>query len=347
MDKLTFSPIDTADRRAMARLDALLAQADIKREGGLEYIVGAYDKDYRLVASGACFANTLRCLAVDEAWQGEGLMARIISHLAEYQMAKGNAHLFLYTRCDKAPLFAALGFYEITKVKNRLSFMENRRTGFADYLRELEAHRREGRSAALVMNCNPFTLGHRYLVERAAAENDAIHLFVVSEDASLFPFADRYRMIEEGCADLGNVALHQTGSYMISSAVFPAYFLADKNSAIEAQAGLDLLLFKRIADALGITRRYVGEEPFSRVTGLYNQIMAEQLPAAGLECVIIPRLEVGGQAVSASLVRQLIHDGQMESIKELAPPSTYNYFMTEAGKLTARRIREAQDVKHY
>jgi len=331
----------------MDQLKALLDRVGIRFDNGLDYIAGAYDKDFHLLAAGACLANTLRCLAVDEAKQGVGLMASMVSHLAEYQISKGNTHLFIYTHAGKAPLFTSLGFYEIARVDGIVSFLENRRTGFPDYLRKLEACRREGVSAALVMNCNPFTLGHRYLIEQAAGENDTVHLFVVSEDVSFIPFADRYRLIKEGCSDLENVILHQTGSYMISNAVFPAYFLEDEDAAIDAQARLDLQLFSHIAGVLGISRRYVGEEPYSRVTGMYNRIMAEQLPAHGLACVIIPRLEAGGQTVSASRVRQLIHDGSLEAIKELTSPEVYRYFSSEAGLAAVRRIREAAQVTHY
>ena len=347
MDGISFSPIDTADRFRMEQLETLLAGTGIRRDKGLDYIAGAYDKDFNLLATGACLANTLRCLAVDASRQGEGLMASMVSHLVDHQISRGNTHLFLYTHRDKAPIFANLGFYEIAGVSGEASFMENRRSGFADYLQKLASFRREGANAALVMNCNPFTLGHRYLLERAAAENDTVHLFVVSEDVSFIPFADRYRLVKEGCADLPNVILHQTGSYMISGAVFPAYFLEDEDAAIDVQARLDLQLFGRIADALGVTRRYVGEEPYSRVTGMYNRIMAEQLPAQGLECVIIPRLEVGGLPVSASRVRQLIHDGYFDAIRELTTPVVFGYFSTEAGKAASQRIREAADVKHY
>lgn len=55
--------------------------------------------------------------------------------------------------------------------------MENKRTGFSGYLNTLEKQKEEApRMAALVMNANPFTLGHQYLVEKAAAENDLLHL---------------------------------------------------------------------------------------------------------------------------------------------------------------------------
>ena len=184
-------------------------------------------------------------------------------------------HLFLYTKVKSSRFFGDLGFYEIARVEDTLVFMENRRDGFGAYLRDLEKTRTEGKSAALVMNANPFTLGHQYLVERAAAACDTLHLFVVSEDASLVPFAVRRKLVEAGVAHLPNVVLHDSGPYIISNATFPSYFLKDEAAVIDGHARLDLAVFTKIAAALNITARYVGEEPASQVTGLYNQIMCE------------------------------------------------------------------------
>lgn len=347
MSGYTLTQISPADRRMTAQLDQLLKGEEISRDANLDYTAGLLDDDYNLIATGSCYGNTLRCLAVSSAYQGEGLMGEIVSHLMEYQMERGNAHLFLYTKCDKAHFFEDLGFYEIARVEGKVAFLENRRNGFSGFSRELEKRRGEGTSAALVMNCNPFTLGHRHLVERAAGENDWVHLFVVSEDASLFPFAHRYALVEAGCRGLENVILHETKSYMISNAVFPSYFLPDEKSVIEAHARLDLALFRQIAAAVGVSRRYVAEEPFSRVTSQYNRIMAEELPKAGIECVIIPRLALEEEPISASHVRRLLHAGRLEETRGLVPQSTYDYFFTPEGEETLRRIRQAEVVEHY
>ncbi len=340
------SEIRPGDVRARAEWVALLEREGIRRDPHLDYTVGLYDDEDRLVAAGSCFADTLRCLAVEGAHRGEGLLNRIVTRLVEVQMRRGNSRLFLYTRPDRTPFFTDLGFFEVARGEG-VVFMENRRGGFDAYLRNLGESRRAGRSAALVMNANPFTLGHRYLAERASSENDTVHLFVVSEDVSLVPFADRFALIEAGCVGLGNVLLHRTDSYMISQAVFPSYFLEDEEAAIKAQARLDLSLFGRVASVLGVTRRYVGEEPFSRVTRLYNEVMEDELPRAGIELVVVPRLERGGQAVSASEVRRRIQAGEVDSIRDLVPPSTLGYFLGEKGREAVRRIRSASDVTHY
>ena len=267
--------ISPGDRSAREQMDRLLAAEGIRRDGNLDYSCGLFDEDDRLVATGSCFGNTLRCLAVSSHRQGEGLLNQIITHLIEVQCARGNMHLFLYTKVKSSKFFGDLGFYEIAQVEDTLVFMENRRDGFGAYLRDLEKTRTEGKSAALVMNANPFTLGHQYLVEKAAAACDTLHLFVVSEDASLVPFAVRRKLVEAGVAHLPNVVLHDSGPYIISNATFPSYFLKDEAAVIDGHARLDLAVFTKIAAALNITARYVGEEPTSQVTGLYNQIMCE------------------------------------------------------------------------
>lgn len=172
-----------SDSRSMAQIDTLLAREGIQRDANLDYICAMYDDDYNIIATGSCFGSTLRCFAVSHDHQGEGLLNQIVSHLVEVQFQQGHIHLFLYTKISTAKFFGDLGFHEIARVDNTLVFMENRRSGFRRYLQELAQTRQEGRSAALVMNANPFTLGHQYLVETAAANCDVLHLFVLSEDS--------------------------------------------------------------------------------------------------------------------------------------------------------------------
>ena len=161
------------------------------------------------------------------------------------------------------------------------------------------------------------------------------------------PFAVREQLVKEGTAHLNNVVYHRTESYMISNATFPSYFLKDKDTVIRSHAVLDITIFEKIAKALRIRVRYVGEEPFSAVTGIYNQVMAEQLDAAGLTLTVIPRKESGGTAISASKVRQLIKENRMEEMHGLVPESTYSYFISDVGRETAEKIRGCADVVHY
>ena len=349
------SRIYPSDRNALAKVDALLAGEGLRRDANLDYICGIYDEDYHLIATGSCFESTLRCFAVDRRHQGEGLLNTLVSHLMEYQQQRGNHHLFLYTKATSASFFRDLGFCEIARVDGTLVFMENFSRGFAGCLQRFKRETGEagqggaaaGRTAAIVMNANPFTLGHQYLAERAAEENNLLHIFLVSEDTSLVPFAVRKHLVEEGLRHLDNVVLHSSGPYIISQATFPSYFQKDEDEVSRSHALLDVTIFGKIAAQLGITRRYIGEEPFSRVTNLYNQVMAEYLPRQGIQCVVIPRREREGRAISASDVRKLLQAGDFHSLAGLVPPTTLAYFQRAEAAPVLEAIRRAGQVAHH
>lgn len=176
----------------------------------------------------------------------------------------------------------------------------------------------------VVMNCNPFTLGHRYLIEQAAKQVERLFVMVVREDCSLFAYAERKAMVEQGVAHLKNVTVIDGSEYAISQATFPTYFLKRLDDAADTQMLLDLDLFRRhIAPALGATVRFVGTEPTDRLTRRYNQLMHEVLT----DVRETARLEKEGNAVSASRVRKAMEQGDMSTIRQLVPPTTLPYII--------------------
>ena len=292
--------IASFETRSLRQAEELLLAEGIRRDKNLDYTCGIFDDDDELIATGSCFGSTLRCLAVSHRHQGEGLLNQVVDRLMEVQAERGNYHLFLYTKPSAARFMEDIGFHAIETVEG-LVFMENRPRGFADFCRRLEDQRVAGeRIASVVMNANPFTLGHLHLVERAAAENDVVHVFVLSENAGPIPASVRRRLVTEGLAHLNNVRIHDSGPYIISSATFPSYFLRDDDTVIRTQALLDIRVFGRIAGALGIRRRYAGQEEFSHVTALYNEVMARELPRQGVEFLEIPRLALMAREPRAS-----------------------------------------------
>ncbi|MBE6955205.1 MAG: [citrate (pro-3S)-lyase] ligase [Ruminococcaceae bacterium] len=344
----TITEIRPSDVVSMYQVDILLHQEGIRRDNNLDYICGLYDEDWNLIATGSCFRNTIRCLAVTGSHRGEGLLNDILTHLIEAQMIRGITHLFLYTKPEGVKYMQALGFYEIVRVPGALVFMENRRSGFARYCDTLRLNQPIGQPiAGIVMNANPFTLGHLHLVERAAWENKAVHIFILAEESGLIPFSVRKMLVEQGIRHLKNVTCHTTGPYQISSATFPSYFLKDADAVIRAQAELDLRIFAKIAEVLSIRRRYVGQENSSHVTALYNETMLQKLPGTGIECIEIPRLAQGGTVISAGLVRQAIHDDRADDIKAWVPESTYEFFRSSEGRMICAAIRQEADVIHY
>ncbi len=180
------------------------------------------------------------------------------------------------------------------------------------------------RGGVVVMNCNPFTLGHRYLIEQAAKQVERLYVMVVREDCSLFAYTERKAMVEQGVADIENVNVIDGSDYAISRATFPTYFLKRLDDAADTQILLDLDLFRRhIAPALGATVRFVGTEPTDQLTRRYNQLMHEALK----DVREINRLEKDGNAVSASRVRKAMEEGDMNTIRQLVPPTTLPYII--------------------
>jgi len=328
---------DTQERK---KLEEFLKGEGIRLDKSLEYTVGVYEGE-KLIATGSFYKNTLRCLAVSFEYQGLGVLNTVVSHLINEQYQRGYTDLYLYTKCNTANFFSYLGFYEVVKVDGLVTFMENKSDGIKKYAELLSQKKVEAETiGAIVMNANPFTLGHLYLIEQAAKENDVLHVFVVSEEASVIPFGVRYELIKRGTNHLKNVVLHRAGNYIISSATFPSYFIKDENNVVQAHAKLDLEIFKRyIVPALGINKRYVGEEPYCEVTKSYNKIMKEVLEESGIQCKVIPRLEQEGKAISASLVREYIRNDEIEKIKKIVPKTTYEYFKSEEAKPLVNKIK--------
>ena len=310
-------------------LAAFLDKHHLRCDDDIEFAAAFVDDESdEIVGCGCCSGPILKCFAVDEALRGQNLMGQLISILVSNRFAEGFSRLFVYTKPENQPLFGGAGFYTIAAT-DRVAMMENRPNGLGQFTDSVRQDAPEGALiGAAVMNCNPFTLGHRHLVEYASAHCDLLYLFVVEEDRSRFPFADRLRLVQEGTADLMNVRVCPGGPYMISSATFPTYFLKKEDDAVAIQARLDLTIFaEKLAPALGISRRFVGQEPVCPVTGKYNAVMRELLPRHGVEVCEIPRKETAdGVIISASTVRECLDGKHPElDLRQLVPETTYRY----------------------
>lgn len=301
-----------------------LAAAGLEADTDVDSTVLIWDGD-DLIATGSRKENILKCIAVDPARQGEGLTATVLTQLRQDAFEAGCNHLFLYTKPQNLLQFSSLFFHPIAQT-DKVLLMEDQPEGIQAFLDTLPVPHKGGRVGALVMNCNPFTLGHRYVIETAAKECDWVYVFVLSEDKSLFPAKDRLMLVQQGTADIPNVTVLPTGPYLISSATFPTYFLKDRDQARSVQCQLDIAVFtKYFVPKFGITHRYVGTEPFSEMTDQYNRALIVQLPKSGIEVRLVPRLEHDSLPISATTVRQYIRDGQFESLEALVPSTTMEY----------------------
>lgn len=323
--------IELVDRLKGAKLNswkAFLARAGLEADEGVEQTVLVWD-DGQLIATGSRQENILKCIAVEDSRQGEGLTATVLTALRQDAFHAGHRHLFLYTKPKNKWMFSSLFFYPIAQTDSVL-LMEDQKNGITEFLESLSVAAAAGTIGAAVMNCNPFTLGHRYLIETAARQCDHLYIFVLSEDKSAIRASDRLEMVKLGTADIPNVTVLPTGPYLISSATFPTYFLKERDKAAEVQCLLDIEIFaKYFAPKFGITRRFVGTEPLSPMTARYNAALKANLPARGIAVTELPRLEKGSVPISASAVRACMDSGDFGALKTLVPQTTYDYLRKE------------------
>ncbi len=279
-----------------------------------------------IAATGSLSGYVIRNVAVHAEAQSEGLMSDIVSRLIKELWRRGHDSYFVYTRPEKGEVFQGMGFREIGRALPYAVLLEGGLGSIGEYCASIGKRSSEIRGdkrAAVVVNCNPFTLGHRALISRAAEENDAVLVFVVAEDRSLFPFAHRFRMVKAGVSHIKNAVVLKGEKYIVSGATFPDYFTRSEDKG-RIQTFLDADVFGRwIAPAVGAKTRYVGEEPYCALTEAYNKAMLRVLPVYGVELKVIPRLKIDGEIVSASKVRELIKRDDWKSIKKLVPESTY------------------------
>ena len=305
------------------RVERFLADSGLRLDD-VDYYAAVTNDDGLIIAGGGLQGNVIKCIAVGEAARDTGMSNKLISHLIGMATQQGADSVKVYTKPDNSTIFRSMGFSVIAESPKAI-LMENGVKGigrYTDYLRRMRADRPDG-AAAIVMNANPFTRGHRYLVEQAAQGASTLYVIAVREDRSVFSYAERLAMIQAGCEGLDNVVVVEGSDYAISELTFPTYFLKQVTDATDTHITLDLDLFAtHIAPALGVTTRIVGSEPIDALTARYNELMQEQLPSRGIMVKTVERLMKDGQVVSATRVRQAIADGALSHGAELVPPTT-------------------------
>ena len=311
-----------------------LASHSLRLDADVECAIGIFQDD-TLVGCGCAAGNLLKCFAIGEQLRGQNGLGSLVSRLTANRFMAGFSDLFVFTRPYNRALFTGCGFVPVAETEHVI-LLENNRNGLRNFLNKIPRPDEDTQDiGAIVMNCNPLTNGHLSLIRHAASQCKFLYIFVVEENRSAFPFADRIALVRAGTADLPNVCVCPSGPYMISGLTFPTYFLKDTESPSALQSEVDITLFaQQIAPALGIRRRFAGEEPFDAVTRQYNETMARILPANGVEFCQIPRVCLGEAPISASRVRKLLSEagGVTHEIRSMVPPCTAEYLSEKYGE---------------
>lgn len=346
---LTEREIPLSVPRLRAEWEEFLRSRALEPIEAPECVAGLYDGEDRLVATaslaGSSSGYVLQGVAVCENLEEGGLLPRLIQLLqAKAAELSGEArpNLLLYTKPGYAPKFRSLAFREVGRAPKAV-LMESDRRGIDGYVRYLEGLRLPGINGVIVMNVNPFTLGHRYLIEQAARSVNNLYVIPVLDDtADGFPYALRRRAMQAATADLNNVRILRGSRYAVSAATFPTYFIKSVDERTDTHIALDLDIFCRhIAPALGATVRFVGSEPTDPLTARYNEAMKALLPGRGIEVSVTERLCSGEEPVSASRVRKLLQTKDLSAAFRLLPAATTATLLADMALQAMRRELDA------
>lgn len=330
----------------------MFLQTNGLRYDDVDYYAAIVDESSdEMIAGGGLKGSVIKCVAVADGHKGEAVANVIVSHLIAKANAEGCQCVKLYTKPDNRQLFESLSFRLIAESPNAI-LMETGVGGIEKYSEELGVKSEELKNdesvvsnarkpiGVIVMNANPFTLGHRFLVEQSSELVERLYVVVVREDCSMFSYNERKAMVSQGVRDIGNVVVVDGSDYAVSAATFPTYFLKQLSDATDTQIILDLDLYRRrIAPALGATIRFFGSEPTDPLTRRYNELMHQQL---GEEHVHeIQRKQQEGSAISASRVRKAMMEGCLWDAIQLVPPTTIPYII---GHLASMALQAELDT---
>lgn len=342
MELIQLNPAIPRQRR---RIEQFLDDNGLRLDD-VDYYAALVDETTdEIVAGGGLKGGVIKCVAVADGHKGEAVANQIVSHLIAHANADGHQCVKLFTKPQNRQMFESMSFRLLAEAPKAI-LMETGIGGIRKYSEELESEKGKVKSeksnselhhlnpstpqpimpqsGIIIMNCNPFTLGHRYLIEQAAQQVDTLYILVVREDCSMFGYDERKAMIVRGVAHINNVVVCDGSEYSISATTFPTYFLKSLSDASDTQMTLDIDLYRRhIAPALGATVRFVGTEPDDPLTRRYNELMKSMLP----DVREVARLQQGGVAVSASRVRKAIVENHLALAARLVPPTTVPYIV--------------------
>lgn len=324
---------------------SFLSTFQLNYEKDIDYTIVIRDSN-KIIATCSKSKDILKGFAIDDSLQGEGITNLLIKAIQDKLFQEGIFHSFIFTKPIYETTFESLGYKVIASIDEvtLLEYGFNNIDKVLTSMKKLYNINSNTPKTALVMNCNPFTLGHRYLIEEASIRSKEVLVFIVEEDLSLFPFIDRYKMVKDGVSDLKNVTVIPGGKYIISSATFPGYFLREKNSILNAYTKLDATIFsKYFCKNFNITKRMLGEEPYCPVTKNYNDALVNVLVDHGVEVEIIPRkwISTPENYISASKVRNIIKikgEEALDQLSEFIPEVTLKYLKSKEGKEIIKKI---------
>ena len=296
-----------------------------------------------IISTGSLDGNVFKYFFTDEEYKGQGTISVIYNSLVKNIMERGRDSFFVFTGPRNEEIFKSLGLSLVYKTSN-VVLLEGGFYNYESWIKKtknkLKPKNKEVRGS-IVMNCNPMTLGHKYLIEKALEKVDYLIIFLVEEDKSVFPFKERWGIMSKELSEYKNIEVVPSGPYIISSGTFPTYFLKKEDDKLDLYTRLDGGIFKdKIAKDLDIDIRFLGSEPYDTVTRAYNESLKNIFEESEINLEIISRKELDGNIISASMVRKLLKDGKEEETYKFLPESSISFLKSKIGQEIVEKLRK-------
>ena len=281
------------------------------------------EEDNKIIASISIDHHIIKGLAIDEAYRGLNLAGELVSHAIQRLNSQKIYHYHVFTKSIYVDVFKSMGFRLLADT-SKVAFMEGGPTSIEQVIEGIRKKVENQFSIDLmkydigcaVVNCNPMTLGHYQLIEKASQEHDYFIVFVVETDESVFTYKERFSLVYLALKEFPNIIVLPSTDYVVSKSTFPSYFLKTIDERETEHAKLDALIFSQyFIPLLNIRLRHVGGET-DLVMVKYNQLLKETLKD---RLDAIERYDLDGVTISASLVRKLMKEKKYDEALSYVP----------------------------
>ena len=305
---------------------SFLSKLDLKYSDDITKTFVATNDSNEIIGTISCANYIIKDLGVDEAYQGENVSSSLISQMLTYFRENNIFSYQVFTKPKYINVFESFGFRKIVE-SDKVLMLEGGIDSIKDEINKIKkvlelnfAPLEKADLACVVLNANPITNGHVYLIEEALKKNKNLVVLVVEEDKSVFSFKERLSLCYLATKRFNNVYVMPSSKYVVSYLTFPDYFLKGATEKAIQNAKIDALIFREyFMKELHINKRYVGSEK-DEYMKIYNDSLKEVL-ADKLE--IIERIKEDGDIVSAKRVRRLFEEQRFEEALKYCPNECY------------------------
>ncbi|MBU1145411.1 MAG: GNAT family N-acetyltransferase [Firmicutes bacterium] len=304
------------------------------------YYIEEFDK---IIGSISRSKDIIKALAVDIDYRGENIANILVSEVMNSMRYNNVYHFQVYTKTEYEVVFTSMGFNTLAKTE-KVCILESGNPSIEIEIQKmkLQIEKRfhidvlEHSIGAIVVNCNPITLGHYHLIEEASKKHEYFIVLVVEEDQSIFSFKERFSLIYLALTSFENIIILPSTQYIVSALTFPSYFLKSLDEVEKEHAKLDAIIFKNyFMKSLNIRKRYIGSETTS-VMVMYNSILKEILKD---KINIQERFKFKKEIISASLVRKLIFENKINEAMTFVPEQIKSVFEKMAKEKYEQSVR--------